>query len=318
MGRQRLETGTAGSVGTGDTIHNGGNKLRDNSDEFYHINADFELTDAGENYIPAYNDNAPRPHAGGYWNRIPPSSTAGGSGGPNNTNLLTSIVTGGKYDIDTSALGGGASMTLNLPKIGTSAGQAKRGERIEFQNTTATLDTNPITIQASAGDAIVSASELNGTHIVRTNYCHIVCTVIDDGTGLAGTPQWGIKINPLVGDFSAPVNDTIFSIPDTVTATMPLFDILSFASCKLMVYAENSDPLQGGAVTRRMTSEILLLNNITDVYIDEYSVVNTDKEFGNLILIEPRVDNGVIVLDITSNDDNVSIAIKSIETIRLS
>ncbi len=318
MGRSRLETGTAGSVGTGDTIHNGGNKLRDNSDEFYHVNADFELTEAGEVYIPAYNDEAPRPHAGGYWQRIPPSSTAGGSGGPNATNLQTSIVTGGKYDIDTSTLGGGASITLNLPKIGTSAGQAKRGEVIAFQNTTATLDTNPMILSASAGDAIVGATELNGTQIIRTNYARVSCVVIDDGTGIAGTPQWGIKIEPIIGDFSAPVNDTIYTIPNTVTETIPLFDTLSYAAVKLMVYSENSDPAQGGIVTRRSTSEILLLNNITNAYIDEYSVINTDRDFGNLAQIVPRIEDGIVYLDITSNDENVSIAIKSIETIRLS
>ncbi|CAM0100082.1 baseplate wedge tail fiber protein connector [Vibrio phage K567] len=318
MGRSRLETGTAGSVGTGDTIHNGGNKLRDNSDEFYHINADFELTEAGEPYIPAVNDSAPRPHAGGYWQRIPPSTTAGGSGGPNAANLLTSIVTGGKYDVDTSSLGGGAVMTLNLPKIGTSAGQAKRGEKIEFQNTTATLDTNPVVLRASAGDAIVGASETNGDQIVRTNYAQITCTVIDDGTGIAGTPQWGFKIEPIIGDFGAPVNDTIYTIPDTVTRSLALFDVLSYAAVKLMVYAENSDPAQGGIVTRRTTSEMLLLNNITNAYIDEYSVINTDSDFGNLLSIVPRVADGVVYVDITSNDDNVSMAIKSIETIRLS
>ncbi|AUR86080.1 hypothetical protein NVP1081O_345 [Vibrio phage 1.081.O._10N.286.52.C2] len=318
MGRSRLETGTAGSVGTGDTIHNGGNKLRDNSDEFYHIAADFELTDAGEGYLPAYNDVAPRPHAGGYWQRIPASSTAGGSGGPNSTNLLSSIVTGGKYDVDTSSLGGGASMALLLPKIGTAAGMAKRGEQIHFQNTTATLDTNPVVLTPAAGDALVGASETNGTTIVRTNRSVITCTVIDDGTGIAGTPQWGVRIEAVVGDFGAPVNDTIYSIPKTTTVTLPLFDSSSYAAVKLMVYCENSDPSLGGAVTRRSTSELLVLNNITNVYVDEYSVINTDKDFGNLVLISPRIDAGEVVIDITSNDDNVSIAVKSIETIRLS
>lgn len=318
MGRRRLETGTAGSVGTGDTIHNGGNKLRDNSDEFYHINADFELTDAGEAYLPVYNDITPRPFAGGYWQRIPPSSTAGGSGGPNNTNLLTSIVTGAKYDVDTSTLGGGASMTLNLPKIGTTAGSAKRGERIEFQNTTATLNSNPIILKSSAGDAILGATDSNGTRVIRVNRCHVICTVVDDGTGITGTPQWGVKIIPILGDYSSPVDDTIYTIPEAAKVSLALFDVRSFSACKLLVYAENSDPASGGAVTRRMSSELLLLNNITNAYIDEYSVINTDKDFGNLILIEPRIDSGNIILDITSNDDNVSIAIKSIETIRLS
>ncbi|CAM0069864.1 baseplate wedge tail fiber protein connector [Vibrio phage F86] len=318
MGRSRLETGTAGSVGTGDTIHNGGNKLRDNSDEFYHMFADFELTEAGEGYIPSYNDSFPRPHADGYWQRIPPSSTAGGSGGANATNLLSSIITGGKYDIDTSSLGGGAMMTLNLPKIGTSAGQAKRGEVISFQNTTATLDTNPMVLSSASGDAIVGATELNGTHIIRTNYARVSCVVIDDGTGIAGTPQWGIKIEPIMGDFGSPVNDTIYTIPNTATETIPLFDTLSYAAVKLMVYSENSDPAQGGIVTRRSTSEILLLNNITNAYIDEYSVINTDRDFGNLAQIVPRIEDGIVYLDITSNDDNVSISIKSIETIRLS
>lgn len=318
MGRSRLETGTAGSVGTGDTIHNGGNKLRDNSDEFYHINADFELTEAGEGYIPSYNDNEPRPHAGGYWQRIPASSTAGGSGGPNATNLLSSIITGGKYDIDTSSLGGGASMTLNLPKIGTSAGQAKRGEEISFKNTTGTLDANPIVLSASAGDAIVGAAELDGTEIIRTNYAKITCTVIDDGTGIASTPQWGFKVEPIVGDFGAPVNDTIYTIPSGVETSLALFDVLSYAAVKLMVYSENSDPSQGGIVTRRSASEMLVLNNITDAYIDEYSVINTDASFGNLIHIVPRIESGIVYLDLTSQDDNVSVAIKSIETIRLS
>jgi len=318
MGRKRLETGTAGSVGTGDTIHNGGNKLRDNSDEFYHINADFELTNPGELYIPTYGDTNPRPHAGGYWQRIPPSSTAGGSGGANATNLLSSIVTGGRYDIDTSSLGGGAVMTLVLPKIGTSAGQAKRGEQIEFKNTTATLDKNAIVVRSAAGDAIIGANELNGDLTVRTNYSHITCTVIDDGTGISGTPQWGFKITSITGDFGAPVDETVYSIPKGSTASIRLFDVLSYGGLKLMLYAENSDPNQGGIVTRRTASEILLLNNITDAYIDEYSVINTDRDFGNLVYIVTRIDNGVVYLDITSNDDNVSVSVKSIETIRLS
>lgn len=318
MGRQRLETGTAGSVGTGDTIHNGGNKLRDNSDEFYHIYADFELTEVGEQYIPTLSDTLPRPHAGGYWQRIPPSSTAGGSGGPNNTNLQTSIVTGGKYDIDTSAAGGGAITSLNLPFIGTAAGNAKRGEKISFQNTTASFADNPIRLVASAGQAIIGASELDGSHIIRDNRVMIECTVMDDGTGTAGEAQWGIKVNPILGEFGSPVDENIYTITNTTTTSLVLFDVQSYDAVKMLVYAQNSDPSQGGAITRRMSSEMLLLNNQVDAYLDEYSVLNTDPDYGNIVSFLPRVDNGKVVLDITALDDNVSVTIKSIETIRLS
>ena len=209
-------------------------------------------------------------------------------------------------------------LTLNLPGIGVVAGQAKRGEQIEFQNTTASLDSNPIIIKPSAGDSIIDASEIDGTEIVRNNRSRITCTVIDDGTGISGTPQWGIKIQPMMGDFGSPVDKSVYTIPKTTTVSLPLFDVRSYAAVKLMVYAENSDPVQGGLTTRRMSSELLLLNNITDVYVDEYSIINTDKEFGNLVLIEPRVEDGKVVIDVTSNDDNVSLSIKSIETIRLS
>lgn len=316
MGRQRLETGTAGSIGTGDTIHNGGNKLRDNSDEGYHILGDFELTEANEVYIPTQGDVYPRPHAGGYYNRIPPSSTAGGSGGPNAGNLQTRVITGGKYDIDTSSQGGGANMTFTLPVIGTAAGQAKRGEKITFQNTTGSLATNPIELRPEAGQAIIGATEPNGNYVVRDNYVEITCTVIDDGAGSAGTPQWAVKIDPVFGEFGAPVDQNIYNIPINDTRRLRLFDVNSYNGCKLMLYIENRDPTLA-QVTRRSMSEMLLLNNINDVYIDEYSVIRTDSSFGNLIEINPLIDDGYVVLDVTALDRNISFAIKSIETIRL-
>lgn len=317
MGRQRLETGVAGSVGTGDTIHNGGNKLRSNSDEFYHINADFELTDAGESYIPTQGDTTPRPFADGYFNRIPPSSTAGGIGGPNNTNLQNRVVTGGKYDIDSSTVGGGGNMVIGLPRIGVLAGMCKRGERVTFQNTTGSFAANPLELRPHAGQAILGANTTAGNYVIRDNLVVIDCIVTDDGTGAAGEPQWTVKITPIGGEFGAPVNTTVTSIPNGDVRTIDLFDVNSYPAVKIMMYGENRNP--GTSLPSRWTtSEILLLNTGSDIHIDEYSVINSDSAFGPMYTIAGKITGSVAQMDITSNDDNVSVSVKSIETIRLS
>ncbi|CAM0001603.1 baseplate wedge tail fiber protein connector [Vibrio phage D479] len=316
MGRKRLETGTAGSVGTGDTIHNGGNKLRDNSDEFYHISADFELTDAGESYIPVQGDTAPRPFADGYYNRIPPSSTAGGIGGPNNTNLQNSIVTGGKYDLDSSTVGGGGNMIITLPRIGVAAGQAKRGEHVVFQNTTGSFSDNPLELRPEAGQAILGANTTTGSYVIRDNHVQIDCIVTDDGTGAAAEPQWTIKISPIGGEFGAPVNHTEYTIPSGDSRVVDLFDVNSYPAIKIMMFGENRDT--GTSLPTRWTaSEILLLNTGSDVYVDEYSVINSDSAFGSMYSIACDISTGRVRMTVTSNDDNVSVSIKSIETIRL-
>ena len=321
MARKRLETGVAGSLGTGDTIHNGGNKLRDNEDEFYHILGDMALEDQGEiPYIPSAIDPVIRPHAGGYAQRIVSGKFQTGEVMP------SPVPAGTRWNIDTSG-GAGNGEKVVLPKIGNSAGGARLGETVYFQDASSSWDgINPFKLMASSGDTILGDEEYPDDSNERQY------RVVEPGMAVSATVtnesgpfQWGIKVEPMSGAVGSSVNITQTVTASISTVDFTLFDATSYDGMKLMIYIQNDDAISipQGANPRKSISEVLLLNTGTEAYIDEYSIINSDQDFGSLVNITPKVvtvpgatTRNFITLEIEAIDPKVHVTIKSIETIK--
>lgn len=272
MGRERLHTGEVGLPGTGDTINAGGVKLRNNMEELFATYSDHRLMDvvkdATEDEVWALI------HSACYYQHYPLSHFA------------DEIDSGRCYDID-SSLG---DWNIKLPEIVTNIPLvndkkfARRGERINFQDSAKSWPESPVTVTAYAGQTIEGKSSVT----INEPFRHIDFIAGKDG-------NWLMKATAISGKSGKALIDKTVTIINT-TERIEIGSVDSYDSVKLMVYAEQYDAalLKN---TNWSSSEMLLLNNQHELYMTQFAV----SETASLYSIAPVVVDEIMYLDVTPN-----------------
>lgn len=287
MGRKILNTGQVSVPKSGDTIHAGGEKIKDNFDELYKTFGDQRLVSTVKNNSEYWI----RPHATGYFQHKTLSSYA------------SSVESGSMHDIDSTLSSG--NFPVRLPVIGKQNGQAKRGERIMIQDTVGSFGTVPVYIYPSSGQAITGANSNGGYYILAEDRLRATLVVVNDDVG---SERWEVKVESVSGTDAVSISKTV-EVQYNETVRMDLHARTSYNAVKLLVYAEqikNAD----NQIDDRSAFEIQIMHSETDVYSTVYSVINQVSEamepLANLTPVIYQNSNGddIIALDIQSNSDS--------------
>lgn len=300
MGRKRLNTGQVSVPGSGDTIHDGGNKLHDNFDELYRAFGDQRLERV---FKGANQEEWITPHGAGYFQHYPLSRYA------------SAVASGSMHDIDSSISAG--HFPVILPAIGLTNTGAKRGERVIIQDSANSWGSVEVRVSSSAGQSITGSND-EGKYILNENSTVATFTVIDD---TPGSERWGVKINNLAGNEGAEV-ETSRGIPFGTTARVDLHYQSNYNSIKVLVYAESKN-IDTTLIDKRTCYEMHVMNTPDSVFSATYSVLNTNENDVIAIAtpVSYRDSNGrfKIALDFTTNEPithAVTVTVKSVGSLK--
>lgn len=303
MGRKPLNTGQVSVPGSGDTIHDGGNKLRDNFTELYNAFGDQRLSGV----VKSGSEEWIRPHATGYFQHKPLSFYA------------SALTPGSMYDIDSTLSAG--YFPVRLPVIGQQNGQAKRGERIVLQDTISSWGTVPVRVEASSGQSITGSSQ-DGYYRLNENRLRATFIVVNDELG---SERWSVKVESVAGNEGADINTTQ-EIPYGGLARVDLHATSSYNTVKVLVYAESVN-ISDQQVAKRSCFEMHIMNAGGDILSTRYAVMNqnTSGPGGTLDPEDTIVDAAptiytsptgidIVAIDFTSTEPNtqkVYVTVKS-------
>ena len=253
MGRKRLNTGQVSVPGSGDTIHDGGNKLHDNFNELFQAFGDQRLSRTVKNGTEEWIT----PHATGYFQHLSLSTYA------------SAVPSGSMHDIDSSLSAG--YFPVILPIIGLESGKARRGEKIIIQDSKGSWDAVKVRVSPSSGQAI-TGSDSDGNYILNESKTVATFTVIDDSIG---TERWGVKLSSIDGNEGAEVSESRL-IPSGSAARIDLHNRTNYNSIKVLCYVESRN-IDTQVVEKRSTFEMHIMNTPTEVISSRYAVLNTHE-----------------------------------------
>ncbi|WVX87471.1 baseplate wedge tail fiber protein connector [Vibrio phage EniLVp02] len=300
MGRKRLNTGQVSVPGSGDTIHDGGNKLHDNFDELYLAFGDqrlFRVAKSGtEEWIT--------PHATGYYQHKQLSEYA------------TPVLSGSMHDIN--SLNSAGHFPVLLPTIGQTNGAARRGEQVKLQDTSSSWGIVPVKVTPSAGQAITGADS-TGSVTLNESDTRATLVVVDDAPG---SERWALKVESVSGTGGASVNTSV-EIPKTGGfSRVDLMETANYNTIKLMIYGESKED-DTGLITRRTVKEILIMHTGEDTYAVPYAEINSDPGV-SVFRVESKVYTNsvgrlIVAIDIFTDEPDtqtVSVAVKSVGSLK--
>lgn len=281
--KKRVDTGDTTNPDSGDTIHVGGNKINVVIDNLYNAFADYR-------YFIATGDNKGVNemiiHATGYYQKM------------TNQYYASNIIDmGSLHDIDTTS----GPVRVRLPGTPTTR---KRGECVKFVNSTGSVSfNNPLIIETTGGDRIEEQSSLT----ITEPFTEITLWCVNDG---AATGKWMFRSQSMFGQNAAPPMQTK-TISGTNEVTIPLFDVNSYNSAKLMFLAVDTTLNS----KHREISETLLLVKDGEVFSTEYGRIK-DENF-TIYSVRYGVVAGQVVMIVKGVDtQSAKITIKTVETMK--
>lgn len=287
MGRKLLNTGQVAVPKSGDTIHFGGKKIKDNFTELYMTFGDQRLISTVKNNTEYWII----PHATGYFQHKSLSSYA------------AAVKSGSMHDINSTLSSG--HFPVRLPVIGKQNGQAKRGERIMIQDSIGSFGSTPVYIYPSSGQAITGANSDGGYYILAENQLRATLVVVNDD---AGSERWSVKVDSISGTDDVNVSKTVDVVYND-TKRIDLHARTSYNAIKIMVYVE-SVLLSDDTIDDRSAFEMQIMHSANDVYSTVYTVINQNSpDMEPLVNATPIIyqnsgGNDIIALDLSSNSDS--------------
>lgn len=299
MGRKRLETGEIAVPGSGDTIHDGGNKIYDNFEELYLAFGDQRLNkvtkSTGEEYIT--------PHATGYYQHLSLSTYA------------SPVASGSMHDIDSTY--SVSYFPVILPTISQSNGYARRGEQVVIQDSKGTWGDVPVRVAPASGQSITGANA-SGYYMLNENYTKATFVVVDDDSG---SERWAVRIEGISGEVGANVEQSM-AVKTGETYRLDLFNVDNYSSIKLMVYAESKND-DTSVIERRTAYEYHILESGGTPIGVPFAVLNSED--GNNIVVATPVEyvNGnsqtILAVDFTTNEpatNTTYISVKAVGSVK--
>lgn len=281
--KTRLDTGQPDEPDSGDTIHDGGNKLNVVVDNVYNAFADYReyLSQNGRLGVGTM-----FLHATGYYQKM------------TNQYYASNIVDiGSMHDIDTIS----GPVRIRLPGNPTNR---KRGEAIKIINSSGSVSvSNPIIIETTGSDRIDEQSSLT----ITEPFTEVILWVTNDS---AATGTWMFETKAMFGQNAAPSMKTT-NITGPSEVTIPLFDINSYDSAKLMFLAVDTTL---NSKHREMSETLLLIKN-GDIFSTEYGRIKDDKF--TIYSVRYSIVGGQAVMIVKGvNTTSFKITIKTVETMK--
>lgn len=299
MGKKILNTGQVSVPGSGDTIHNGGNKIYDNFDELYLAFGDQRL----KAVLASTSEDWITPHATGYFQHFSLS------------NYVSAVAPGSMHDIESTKSAG--FFPVRLPIIGTSNGNARRGEKVILQDSAGSWATVRVQVEPSSGQTI-SGADANGYFQLTESNTIATFTVVNEDTG---NERWEVKIESIAGSDGAIISKTAL-VPSTGTTRLDLHIRENYNVIKVLVYVESRNRTTQ-LITKRSAFEIQVMNTSDSVISTKYGVLNT-TENDNITECVPvmyldSLNRSVVALDFTTTEpvtNDVNVTIKSISSLQ--
>lgn len=281
--KKRVDTGQPDNPDSGDTIHDGGNKINVVIDNVYNAFADYrEYIDKNGRL----GDGTMLIHGTGYYQKM------------TNQYYASNIIDiGSMHDIDTTS----GPVKVRLPGTPTTR---KRGECIRIVNSSGSVsNSNPIIIETTGADRLDEQSSLT---ITEPN-TEIILWVTNDS---AAQGTWMFKTQSMFGQNAAPYMKTI-QITGTGEITIPLFDSRSYSAAKLMFLAVDTTLNS----KHREISETLLLVKDGEIMSTEYGRIKAE----NFTIYQVRysIVGGQVVMIVKGVDTtSAKLTIKTVETMK--
>lgn len=300
MGRKRLNTGELSVPGSGDTIHDGGNKLHDNFDELYLAFGDqrlFRVAKSGtEEWIT--------PHATGYYQHKQLSEYA------------TPVLSGSMHDIN--SLNSAGHFPVLLPTIGQTNGEARRGEHVCLQDSASSWGIVPVKVSPAAGQAVRGADS-TGAMVLSESDTRATFVVIDD---TPGSERWAVKVESVAGAAGAAVNTSVKIPKNGGFSRVDLMETVNYNAIKLLVYGESKND-DTGVIDRRTVKELLIMHTGEDTFAVPYAVINSETGV-EVFRVDTKVYSNsvgrlIVAIDIYTDEPTthtVSVAVKSVGSLK--
>ncbi|QHJ79041.1 MAG: hypothetical protein [Caudoviricetes sp.] len=281
--KKRIDTGSPDQPDSGDTIHVGGNKINESIDNLYNAFGDYRqyinpngTLGVGSMFI----------HATGYYQKM------------TNQYYASNIIDiGSMHDIDTTT----GPVKVRLPATPTTR---KRGELIKIVNSSGSVSpNNPIIIETTGNDRIDEQSSLTLTE----PFTEAILWVTNDSVG---TGEWKFRTQSMIGQNAAPPMLTQ-AITGKNEVSIPLFDIASYTSAKLMILAVDTTLNS----KHKEICETLLLVKDGQVLSTEYGRIK-DEDY-TIFETKYAVVGSKVVMKVKGVDTtSAKITIKTVETMK--
>lgn len=281
--KKRVDTGKPDEPDSGDTIHDGGNKINVNIDNMYNAFADYRefLNKNGQ-----LGDGKMILHATGYYQKM------------TNQYYASNIIDiGSMHDIDTTS----GPVRVRLPGTPTTR---KRGELISIVNSSGSFGVdNRLIIETTGADRIDEQSSL----IITEPFTRIDLWVANDS---AANGVWMFRTQAMFGQDATPIQKTT-SITGPTEVSIPLFNIESYQAAKLMILAIDTKLNS----KHREISEALILVKDGQVMSTDYGHIKDE----NYTIYEAKysIVNGFVVMSVKGIDTtSAKITVKAVETMK--
>lgn len=281
--KKRIDTGQPDEPDSGDTIHDGGNKINVVIDNVYNAFADYRefINKNGK-----LGDGTMMLHGTGYYQKM------------TNQYYASNIIDiGSLHDIDTTS----GPVRVRLPDTPTTR---KRGECIKIVNSSGSVSfNNPIVIETTGADRIGEQSNLT---ITEPNTA-VTLWVTNDS---AANGEWMFRTESMFGQDAAPYMKTT-TISGTDEITIPLFDVNSYTAAKLMFLAVDTTLNS----KHKEISETLLLVKDGQVMSTEYGRIK-DEDF-TIYEVRYSIQGGQVAMIVKGVDTtSAKITVKTVETMK--
>lgn len=296
MGRKRVNTGTVGVAGTGDTVNAGGVKIESNFEELYQAFGDQQLFDV-ENTSYTDGTTYQTVHPSGFFQHHDYSYYA------------DQIVAGSKHDIK-STDSTDTYFNIYLPVIVSAVNETdtfiRRGEHIELIDSFGSWGTKFVKLIPAAGQLIDGLSEF----VLSEDRKHAILTVVD----INGVEQWVVKDSKLCSIEGSAIFADSIEILGGATTNIATVGVDLYNACKFHLYVEEYNAATATTINWG-SSEIYLVNMNTSVMFSEFAIVKTD----DLIDITASVKNNYITFTVVPKTTNrLFVTIRTIDVIRKS
>lgn len=281
--KERVDTGQPDEPDSGDTIHDGGNKINVVIDNLYNAFADYRefISQNGQMGVGSM-----LLHATGYFQKM------------TNQYYASNIVDiGSLHDVDTTS----GPVRVRLPANPTTR---KRGEMIQIVNSSGSASVqNPIIIETTGSDRIDEQSSLT----ITEPFTAVNLWCVNDS---AANGSWKFETKAMFGQNAAPPMKTT-SVTGTGEVTIPLFDINSYDAAKLMFLAVDTTLNS----KHREISETLLLVKDGDIFSTEYGRIKNEKF--TIYSVRYSIVGGQAVMIVKGVDTtSFKITIKTVDTMK--
>lgn len=279
--KKRIDTGEPEQPDSGDTIHDGGNKINSNIDNIYNAFGDYRYFIAGNGNAGVGNMTI---HATGYYQKYTSQYYA------SNT-----VDIGSLHDIDTTT----GPVRVRLPSL---LKGRRRGELITIINSSGSCSfSNPIIIETTGSDVIVEQSSLT----ITEPYIMVTLCVTDESET---DGKWMFGTQSLFSQNATPPTKTYAFTNEELT--IPLFNTNSYNGAKLLISVFDK------TLNSKLNefAEVLLSVQDTDVRSTEYARIKGTK---TLYSAKYEIKDNFVNLMIKGVDTNsAKITVKILETIK--